>query len=55
MTAEKLAEAIRLLQEAQDDAGLGTSMMIEQEIEDVRAIQTRLEEITDGNTSNNGK
>lgn len=49
MTHEKLDEAIRLLQEARDEAGLGTSIMIEQEIEDVREIKTRLEGITDGN------
>jgi len=52
MTNEKLSEAIRLLQEARDEAGLGTSIMIEKEIEDVREIKTRLEDITNGNDNN---
>jgi len=55
MTKEKLADAITLLQEAQDEAGLGTSMMIEQEVEHVREIKSRLIDIHNDNANDNNE
>ena len=49
MVADKINEAINALQEAQaeTDAELGTSMMISEQIEQLRDLRERYREIND--------